>query len=133
MKSFKEFLSEANRKKGTIVGQFYGDERGFAPVDALIRGTQTRNQTRRVKDLIRVNQDVGTKEGRLGDQLREPSEPFMARVDRADMSYPIHVDSSGNIVDGSHRLAKAHFAGQRTIQTKLVAPTLISRHIAPKD
>ena len=129
MKSFIQYLSEGKRKKGTIVGQFYGDERGFAPVDALIRGTQTRNQTRRVKDLVRVNQDVGTKEGRLGDQLRNPSAPFMARTNRADMGFPIHVDSDGNIVDGSHRLAKAHFAGQRTIQTKLVAPTLIAKHI----
>ena len=40
MKSFIQYLSEGKRKKGTIVGQFYGDERGFAPVDALIRGTQ---------------------------------------------------------------------------------------------
>jgi hypothetical protein len=123
------FLAEAKRKKGTIVGQFYGDERGIAPVDTLIRGTQTRTQTRKVKDLIRVNQDVTTKEGRLGDQLKTPSEDFMTRVNRADMSFPIHVDSDGNVVDGSHRLAKAHFAGQKRIQTKLVAPSLISKHI----
>jgi hypothetical protein len=129
MKSFIQYLSEGKRKKGTIVGQFYGDERGVAPVDALIRGTQTRNQTRRVRDLVRINQDVGTNEGRFGDQLRNPSAPFMARTNRADMGFPIHVDSDGNIVDGSHRLAKAHFAGQRTIQTKLVAPTLIAKHI----
>ena len=51
MKSFIQYLSEGKGKKGTIVGQFYGDERGFAPVDALIRGTQTRNQTRKVIDL----------------------------------------------------------------------------------
>jgi len=129
MMSFKKYLSEAKRKKGTIVGQFYGDERGIAPVDTLIRGTQTRTQTRKVKDLIRVNQDLTTKEGRLGDQLKQPSEDFMARVNKADMSFPIHVDSDGNIVDGSHRLAKAHFAGQKRIQTKLVAPSLISKHI----
>jgi hypothetical protein len=95
----------------------------------LIRVTQTRTQTRKVKDLIRVNQDVTTKEGRLGDQLKTPSEDFMTRVNRADMSFPIHVDSDGNVVDGSHRLAKAHFAGQKRIQTKLVAPSLISKHI----
>jgi hypothetical protein len=131
MISFLNFLIEGKFKKGTIVGQFYGDERGFAPVDALIRGTQTRNQTRRVKDLVRVNQDVSTKEGRLGDQLRNPSEPFMSRTNKADMGFPIHVDSSGNIVDGSHRLAKAHFAGQKKIQTKLVSPTLITKHLEP--
>ena len=129
MKSFLQYLSEGKRKKGTIVGQFYGDERGVAPVDSLIRGTQTRTQTRKVKDLVRVNQDVETKEGRLGDQLKKPSEAFMTRTNRADMSFPIHVDSDGNIVDGSHRLAKAHFAGQKRIQTKLVAPSLISKHI----
>jgi len=129
MKSFLQYLSEGKRKKGTIVGQFYGDERGVAPVDALIRGTQTRTQTRKVKDLVRVNQDVETKEGRLGDQLKKPSEAFMTRTNNADMSFPIHVDTDGNVVDGSHRLAKAHFAGQKRIQTKLVAPSLISKHI----
>ena len=126
MKSFKQYLNEA---KGKIVGQFYGDERGVAPVDTLIRGTQTRNQPRRVKDLIRINRDVTTQEGRLGDQIRNPSEPFMARTNRADMGFPIHLDTSGNIVDGSHRLAKAHFAGQKTIQTKVVSPSLISKNI----
>jgi hypothetical protein len=129
MKSFIQYLSEAKRKKGTIVGQFYGDERGLAPVDSLIRGTQTRTQTRKVKDLVRINQDVTTKEGRLGDQLKKPSEAFMTRTNNADMSFPIHVDTDGNVVDGSHRLAKAHFAGQKRIQTKLVAPSLISKHI----
>lgn len=128
MKSFKQYLNEA---KGKIVGQFYGDKRGVAPVDTLIRGTQTRNQPRRVKDLIRINRDVTTKEGRFGDQIRNPSEPFMARTNRADMGFPIHLDTSGNIVDGSHRLAKAHFAGQKTIQTKVVSPSLISKNIKP--
>lgn len=131
MKTFKQYILEGKFKKGTIVGQFYGDERGFAPVDALIRGTQTRNQTRRVRDLVRINQDVGTKEGRLGDQLRNPSAPFMARTNRADMGFPIHVDSSGNIMDGSHRLAKAHFAGLKKIQVRVVSPSLITKHLKP--
>ena len=131
MISFLNFLIEGKKTKETITGQFYGDERGFAPVDALIRGTKGRNQSRKVKDLIRLNPDVGTKEGRFADQLKNPSEAFMSRVRKADMSFPIHFDSSGNIVDGSHRLAKAHFAGQKKIEVRVVPSTLITKHLEP--
>ena len=131
MKTFKQYILEGKFPKKTITGQFYGDERGVAPVDALIRGTKGRNQIRKVKDLIRLNPDLGTKEGRFADQLKKPSEAFMNRVKKADMSFPIHVDSSGNIVDGSHRLAKAHFAGLKKIQVRVVSPSLITKHLKP--
>lgn len=40
------------------------------------------------------------------------------RVEKADLSYPIILDSSGYICDGWHRVAKAILQGKTTIKAK---------------
>jgi ParB-like chromosome segregation protein Spo0J len=51
------------------------------------------------------------------DVIHEPEKYVedMERILRADMQYPIIADSNGDIVDGMHRLTKAHIEGQETI------------------
>ena len=48
----------------------------------------------------------------------------LKRVEKADLSYPVILDSSGYICDGWHRVAKAILQGRTTIKAKrlLVMP-----------
>ena len=39
----------------------------------------------------------------------------VSRVQRADLSYPVILDAKGNLMDGAHRLVKAHTLGAKTI------------------
>jgi hypothetical protein len=38
----------------------------------------------------------------------------------ADLSYPIIMTASGNVLDGAHRIAKAHLSGQRLIRAVII-------------
>ena len=64
----------------------------------------------------------------LEEQLRRPvwsetETPWqvmghMARIQEADLSYPILIAPDGRIMDGCHRLARAVMEGARTITAK---------------
>lgn len=41
-----------------------------------------------------------------------------AQVERADLSYPILLCPDARLIDGMHRVAKAHLLGQKTIKAK---------------
>lgn len=127
MKSFKEYLLEAKKKKGTIVGQEYGPPDNLISVDDIIRkvGNQKRSNTQNVSKLISINKDLQNDEGIFHELLKEPSKDFKKRVDRADMSFPVLVTKDGDIVDGSHRLAKAYFSNQKKIQTITVPDSIL--------
>lgn len=75
-----------------------------------------------VNELVAINRDTETKEGNWGSLIENPSEEFRKRVERADRSYPILVDVDGWIIDGSHRLAGAYWAGEETIPGKVMRP-----------
>ena len=127
MKSFKEYLLEVKKKKGTVVGQQYGPPDNLISVDDIIRkvGNQKRSNTQNVSKLISINKDLENDEGILHKLLKEPSKDFINRTNRANMSFPILVTTKGDIVDGSHRLAKAHFSNQKKIKTITVPDSIL--------
>ena len=127
MKSFKEYLLEVKKKKGTVVGQQYGPPDNLISVDDIIRkvGNQKRSNTQNVSKLISINKDLENDEGILHKLLKEPSKDFINRTNRANMSFPILVTTKGDIVDGSHRLAKAYFSNKKKIKTITVPDSIL--------
>jgi len=78
-----------------------------------------------VEELVRKNGPTGTKEGLFSEMVEKPSAAFRERCERADLRHPILVDSDGWIIDGSHRLAKAKWAGRKKIMAKVVDPSQV--------
>lgn len=78
-----------------------------------------------VEELVRKNGPTGTKEGLFSDLVEKPNAAFRERCEKADLRYPILVDSDGWIIDGSHRLAKAKWAGRKQIMAKVVDPSQV--------
>ncbi|TSC51819.1 MAG: hypothetical protein LiPW41_766 [Parcubacteria group bacterium LiPW_41] len=53
------------------------------------------------------------------------------RVENVDMSYPILITKENErwlIIDGVHRLAKAHLDNQQTIRAKIISKDLIEKY-----
>lgn len=56
------------------------------------------------------------------------------RMNAADLSYPIILGPTGNVLDGVHRVAKAMLAGQTTVRAvRLPAMPPPDEQIAPDD
>ena len=122
MLSFIQYLTEVQ------TNQTFGDGDSTYDVDGIIRRKQIkRANTRRVSDLIGLNGELTNAEGNFHELLRNPTPEFMARVKRADTRFPIHVDTDGNVIDGSHRLAALHFAGERYAKVQVVGSNILAK------
>ena len=122
MKTFIQLMLEVR------TSQTYGDEKSLYSVDKIIRKSQIkRANTRKVSDLVSLNSDLTNDEGHFGKLLKNPTPAFMARVKKADTRFPIHIDTKGNIIDGSHRLAKLHFAGQKHAKVHVVGSRTLDK------
>jgi len=75
-----------------------------------------------VDQLVAINSDTETSEGMFGKLLEKPSAQFSGRVENANRKFPILVDHTGYIIDGSHRLAGARLAGEKYIKGKIMHP-----------
>ena len=75
-----------------------------------------------VEQLVAINSDTETSEGMFGKLIEKPSDQFRGRVENADRKFPILVDHTGYIIDGSHRLAGARLAGEEYIKGKIMYP-----------
>jgi hypothetical protein len=57
---------------------------------------------------------------------RDPTHPMtvpeLARIDTADMSYPVILHPRGWLMDGMHRVAKALMSGSATVQAVRLTP-----------
>jgi hypothetical protein len=73
-----------------------------------------------ISKVVSDNASTETKEGNFAEQLKNPSKAFKERSERADMGFPILVSSDGWIIDGSHRLAKGYWLGNKTIKGRIV-------------
>ena len=103
-------------------GKYLTEEHTWLVKD-LIRAAESLPVHRmNVNELVDINRDTETKEGNWGYLIDNPSEEFRKRVERADRSYPILVDVDGWIIDGSHRLAGAYWAGEETVPGKVMRP-----------
>ena len=51
----------------------------------------------------------------------------------ADLSYPIIVDQNWQVVDGMHRLVKAHMTGQQAIQVVQLTDMPVPDRIRPRN
>lgn len=123
MKTFAEYLSEDKEVKGT-----YSDGKLSASVDVLIKlSKDLPMEERNVKDLVKTNHDTATKEGMFEDMINKPNKRFTKRMNKADMSYPILVDSNDYIIDGAHRLAKAYFNKKQTIEVKVISKDVLKQ------
>lgn len=122
MLSFIQYLTEVQTK------QTFGDGDKTYDVDGIIRRKQIkRANTRRVSDLINLNGELTNAEGNFHELLRNPTPEFMARVKKADTRFPIHIDTKGNVIDGSHRLAALHFAGERYAKVQVVGSNILGK------
>jgi len=122
MKTFIQLMLEVR------TGQTFGDEKSLYSVDGIIRKSQIkRANTRKVSDLVSLNSDLTNDEGHFGKLLKNPTPEFMARVKKADTRFPIHIDAKGNIIDGSHRLAALHFAGQKHAKVHVVGSRTLDK------
>lgn len=123
MKTFAQYLSEDKEVKGT-----YSDGKLSASVDVLIKlSKDLPMEERNVKDLVKTNHDTATKEGMFEDMINKPNKRFTKRMNEADMSYPLLIDSKDYIIDGAHRLAKAYFDGKQTIKVKVVSNDVLKQ------
>lgn len=123
MKTFAEYLLEDKEIKGT-----YSDGKLSASVDVLIKLSKDLPvEERDVKDLVKTNHDTATKEGMFEDMINKPNKRFTKRMNEADMSYPLLVDSKDYIIDGAHRLAKAYFNGKQTIKVKVISNDVLKQ------
>jgi hypothetical protein len=103
-------------------GKYLTEEHTWLVKD-LIRAAESLPVHRmNVNELVDINRGTETKEGNWGSLIDNPSEEFRKRVERADRSYPILVDVDGWIIDGSHRLAGAYWAGEETVPGKVMRP-----------
>jgi hypothetical protein len=122
MKTFIQLMLEVQ------TSQTYGDEKSLHSVDGIIRKSQIkRANVRKVSDLVSLNSDLTNDEGQFGKLLKNPTPEFMARVKKADTRFPIHIDGDGNIIDGSHRLAALHFAGQKHAKVHVVGSRTLDK------
>jgi len=122
MLSFIQYLTEVH------TNQTFGDDTKTYDVDKIIRLSQIkRANTRQVSDLISLNGELTNAEGNFHELLRNPTPEFMARVKQADTRFPIHVDTDGNVIDGSHRLAALHFAGERYAKVHVVGSNVLAK------
>lgn len=123
MKSFAQYISEEQKVKG-----MYSDGNLSASVDVLIKLSKDLSiEERDVKDLVKTNHDTATKEGMFEDMINKPNKRFTKRMNEADMSYPLLVDSNDYIIDGAHRLAKAYFNEKQTIKVKVISKDVLKQ------
>lgn len=123
MHGFKDYIIENTKVKGV-----YRNSKLSASVDDLIKMTKdTTVETRDVKALAKKNYDMKTKEGRLDAMLEKPNDAFTKRMNAADMKYPILIDWEDYVIDGAHRLAKAYFNDQETIEVKVVSKEILNK------
>ncbi len=66
-----------------------------------------------IADIVEFEQDCWF--GGRAPSCREVAE-HAHRIFEADLSFPIILSSQGHLMDGGHRIAKAHLAGQSHIQ-----------------
>jgi hypothetical protein len=113
----KSFIEHSLKKiEGTFVSDKYKGQ-----VDDIIKlSISIQPEEISVAKLVKINKDVQTKEGMLGDLLEKPNKAFKKRVEDADLNYPILVQTDYYIIDGAHRLAKAYFSKQKSIQVKII-------------
>lgn len=116
MLTFKQFIKEA------FVPGIYSDGDNHYSIDKLVQAVSKRkpNDTP-THQVISNNSDLGTKEGNFSDNVNKPSASFEERAMRADTQHPVLLHPDGWIIDGSHRVAKQHWAGAKTIKTHTIS------------
>ena len=116
MLTFRQFIKEA------FVPGIYSDGKNHYSIDKLVQAVKNRkpNDTP-THQVIRNNSDLGTKEGNFSDNINNPSDSFEERAKKADTQYPVMLHPDGWIIDGSHRVAKQHWAGAKTIKTHTIS------------
>jgi len=121
MKTFIEHFSK------NIEGIFVSDKYKVE-IDNIIKlSINIQPEKISVGKLVKINKDVQTKEGMLGDLLENPNKAFKKRVEDADPNYPILIQTDYYIIDGAHRLAKAYFSKQKTIQAKIISNEILKQ------
>jgi hypothetical protein len=143
MISFKQFLLEIsinNQNQQTspseevFVPGVFGDGKNNYSVNRLVQLTKERTPIKiPVLDLVQQNQDVVTSEGNFGSNLLNPSKKFAARVERANTEFPILVDETGWIIDGSHRLAKLHMNGETYANVHIISDDDLQNAVITSD
>lgn len=73
-----------------------------------------------INTIIDKNKDLETKEGNFFDNINNPTSVFKHRAEISNTSFPIMVDEEGWIIDGSHRIAKLYWEGEKNIKAYII-------------
>jgi len=127
MKSFLQYLQEEGLQ--TTAGVGYGNTQYSFNVGELVKHTESFPTTQLS---LHHFKDIESQIGDLNPEQRR------ARIAKADLQYPIivmkHTDPETSnhvyqILDGTHRAAKALAAGQETINAKVVEPNQMEKFL----
>ena len=126
-KSFLQYLQEEGLQ--TTAGVGYGNTQYSFNVGELVKHTESFPTTQLS---LHHFKDIESQIGDLNPEQRR------ARIAKADLQYPIivmkHTDPETSnhvyqILDGTHRVAKALAAGQETINAKVVEPNQMEKFL----
>jgi hypothetical protein len=124
MLTFKTFLVETLK-----LGTYIDDEGRYdiGKVVELLKKNPVRTKKIKINRLLRQNRHVETREGNLGQMIKQPSPAFTARTEKADTGFPILLSPDGWIADGTHRLAKLRGKGARHVRTRTIPRSILDQ------
>jgi len=108
--------------KESFVSGIYGDEDKKYSIDKLVRLVSDRKPKNIPIDKVIIkNKTLETAEGNFLENIKKPNKKFYDRVMRANTKYPIMLSEEGWIIDGSHRVSKLKWEGEKYIKVHIIS------------
>jgi hypothetical protein len=108
--------------KESFVSGIYGDGDKKYSIDKLVRLVSDRKPKNiSIDKVIRKNKTLETAEGNFLENIKKPNKKFYERVMRASTKYPIMLSEEGWIIDGSHRVSKLKWEGEKYIKAHIIS------------
>jgi hypothetical protein len=108
--------------KENFVSGIYGDEDKKYSIDKLVKLVSNRKPIEiPIDKVIDKNKTLETAEGNFLENIKKPNKNFYDRAMRADTQYPVMLSEDGWIVDGSHRVSKLKWGGEKNIKVHIIS------------
>jgi hypothetical protein len=106
----------------SFVSGTYGDEDKKYSIDKLVKLVSNRKPKNIPIDKVIIkNKTLETAEGNFLENIKKPNKKFYDRVMRANTKYPIMLSEEGWIIDGSHRVSKLKWEGEKYIKVHIIS------------
>lgn len=103
-----------------VEGYHTSGDKTWRVAEVILRTMDLPEESRSVAHLVEFNRDLEVDSNLFIEELLAPSQEFLDRVERADLQYPLLVDTEGHLIDGAHRLAKARKLNMVVVRVKVV-------------